>query len=89
MTADDDDPGEAFDRAAARVAMAPTMPFDYRGNRLTRTTRRFALVLLLVPAHVVATRRVTGLLVAHLVLLAIVGSQVVGAWVAAKRRAPA
>ncbi len=89
MTPEDDDPGEAFDRAAARASRVPTMPFDYRANRLAKTARRFALVLLLVPAHVVATRRVTGLLVAHLVLLAIVGSQVVGAWVAAKRRAPA
>lgn len=84
---DDDDPGEAFDRAAARLSMVPVGPFASRRNRVARTVRRFALVLFLVPAHVVATRRVTGLLVVHLVLLAIVGTQVVAAWMDTKKRA--
>lgn len=91
---DDDDPGEAFDRAAARGeragqagvhhAFGPDRSSWRRRHRL-RSLRRATFVLLLLPAHIVATGQVSGLLVAHLVVLAIVGTQAVTAWLESRR----
>lgn len=85
----DDDPGEAFDRAADRFArigdsaqrLGPAGYWDRRSTkRLSRAVGRAVLVLLLLPAHLVASRQVTGLLITHLVLLAVLATKAVTAW---------
>lgn len=79
----DDDAGEAFDRAAARAAKgaelfgSPGVYSWHRGRRYRGSVTRLALVVFLLPAHIVAAGRVTGWLVAHLVLVAILASRVV------------
>ena len=82
------DAGEAFDRAAARLARREEAPggadlFRWNNERRYRAAiGRFVLVLFLLPAHIVAVRAVTIWMVAHLVLLAILASKVVTRWLA-------
>lgn len=82
MTNDeDDDPGEAFDRAAARLSWIGADNSARRSTkRLSRAVGRAALVLFLLPAHLIASRQVTGFLIAHLVLLALLATKAVTAW---------
>lgn len=86
--ADDDEAGAAFDRAAARAAKREEAA--ERPDRLKRSNEhryraavgRFVLVVFLLPANVVAFREVTPWLIAHLVLIAILASQVATRWLA-------
>lgn len=82
---DDEDAGAAFDRAAARAArreaVAQAGSFRWIAERRYRAAvRRLVLVVFLLPAHVVAVRQVTGLLVVHLVVIAVLASQVASRW---------
>ena len=85
---DDDDAGVAFDRAAARAArreeIADGADREKRNNerRYRSAVGRFVLVVFLLPADIVAVRAVTPLLIAHLVLIAIMASQVATRWLA-------
>lgn len=82
MTIDDDgDAGSAFDRAAARATRREAAGTGGRlrwinEHRYRAAVGRFVLVAGLLAAHLVAARAVTGWLIAHLVLLAILASQV-------------
>lgn len=82
----DDDAGEAFDRAAARAARreetahGPDRIKWLSEHRFRAATARFVLVVFLLPAHIVAARAVTVWLIAHLVLIAILASQVAKRW---------
>ena len=83
---DDDDAGAAFERAAARAARLEDLKNGpdgitwVHGHRYRAAVGRFVLVLFLLPAHIVAARGVTGWLIAHLVVLAILATQVVKRW---------
>ena len=85
-TSEDDDAGAAFDRAAARAARREGItdgPGSVRWvnqRRYRAAVGRFVLVLFLLPAHIVAIREVTGWLIAHLVLIAVLASQVAKSW---------
>lgn len=83
----DEDAGMAFDRAAARAArqesVATTGGFRWIAERRYRAALgRLLLVVFLLPAHVVAERQVTGWLVAHLAVIAVLASQLVTRWLA-------
>ena len=85
MKDDDDDAGAAFDRAAARAARreaaASTGAHRWAAERRYRgAVARFVFALFLLPAHVVAAREVTGWLVVHLVVIAVLASQVASRW---------
>lgn len=82
---DDEDAGAAFDRAAARAARREV---DARAGglkwiaerRYRAAISRLVLVVFLLPAHVVAVREVTAWLVVHLVVIAVLASQVASRW---------
>jgi len=90
----DDDAGAAFDRAAARAARqeeavdGPDRLAWLNQRRYRTAVGRFVLVVFLLPAHIVAVRAVTGLLIAHLVLVAVLASQVARTWLARRDASP-
>ena len=90
---DDGDPGEAFDSAAARASRrddARTYAgFQWINQRRFRgSVARLVFVVLLLAPHIVAIRTVTGWLIAHLVLIAVLASQVAKRWLARNDATP-
>ncbi|MCA1704317.1 MAG: hypothetical protein LC808_14080 [Actinobacteria bacterium] len=86
---DDGDPGEAFDRAAARASRrdeartSAGFGFQWINERRFRgSVTRLIFVVFLLAAHIVAVRAVTGWLIAHLVVIAVLASQVAKRWLA-------
>jgi hypothetical protein len=84
---DDNDAGAAFDRAAAHAARREeagnTKGFRWiNEHRYRAAVGRLVLVVVLLAAHVVAVQAVTVWLIAHLVLIAILASQVAKRWLA-------
>ena len=85
---DESDAGAAFDRAAARAARReetadrPDRLKRINEHRYRAAVGRFVLVVFLLPAHIVAVPAVTPWLIAHLVLIALLASQVATRWLA-------
>lgn len=94
MTLDDEgDPGEAFDRAAARAerngAAGTSSGFLLINQRRFRASvTRLVFVVFLLAAHIVAVRAVTWWLIAHLVVIAVLASQVAKRWLARNDATP-
>jgi len=90
---EDGDPGEAFDRAAARASRREeaktSTGFQWINERRFRgSVARLVLVAFLLAAHIVAVRAVTGWLIAHLVVIAVLASQVAKRWMARNDATP-
>jgi len=82
---DEGDPGEAFDRAAARAARREEAGIStgflwINEHRFRASVTRLVFVVFLLAAHIVAVRAVTWWLIAHLVLIAVLASQVAKRW---------
>ena len=85
---DDDDVGDGSTRAAARtgryedIADGLDSAFGRDQHRYQAAVGRLVLVVLLLPAHIVAVQAATPWLAAHLVLVAILASQATKRWLA-------
>ena len=94
MTAEDDnDAGAAFDRAAAcaarREEAGVTNGFRWiNEHRYRAAVGRLVLAVVLLVPHVVAVRAVTAWLIVHLILIAILASQVAKRWFARNDTGP-
>lgn len=94
MTPEDaNDAGAAFDRAAARAARreedGDTNGFRWiNEHRYRSALSRLVLVVVLLAPHVLAVRAVTAWLIAHLVVIAILASQVAKRWLARSDTGP-